>query len=212
MYWNKFFFIYHVLTGWWPNATCLMPFKRVLLRLCGVKVGADVFIDSSVRFLGSGKIVLGDGVKIYSGVQMGGRGFIELEAGVEIWDNCVVRANGQISIGKGTQIYQNNILMANGASILRIEENCAIAHMVSLKTSTHDIDPAGKCIAGAERFDDIVIGAGTWICAGAIVIPGVKIGKKNVIAAGSVVIKDTADYSLMAGVPAFCKKVYKEQK
>ena len=37
------------------------------------------------------------------------------------------------------------------------------------------------------------------------VTPGVKIGKANLICAGSVVTKSTEDYAIMAGVPA--KKV-----
>ena len=37
----------------------------------------------------------------------------------------------------------------------------------------------------------------------------VAVGKKNVIAAGAVVTKDTPDYALMAGVPAMQKKTYK---
>lgn len=208
MYWNHRFYFYHLLTSWMPNATFLMPLKRGLLRLCGVEVGDDVIIDSSVRFIGSGKIVLNDGVKLFSGVQIGGRGKILLGKNVEVWNDNVIRANGMIEVGDRTQIYQSNILMANGSSKLTIGADCQVAHMVSLKTSTHDIEPESSCIAGHERFDDIAIGDGCWLCAGVIVIPGVRVGKKNVIAAGSCVIKNTDDYSLMAGVPAVCKKKY----
>lgn len=50
----------------------------------------------------------------------------------------------------------------------------------------------------------IFIGEGTWLCAGSIILPGVKItGKGVVIAAGAVVNKDIdEDYCLVAGVPA----------
>ena len=82
--------------------------------------------------------------------------------------------------------------------------------MVSLKTSHHDICPDGQCIAGGEKFTDICIGDGCWLCAGTIVIPGVKIGCKAVVAAGAVVTRDVPSYSLVAGVPASVKKCYKE--
>lgn len=58
------------------------------------------------------------------------------------------------------------------------------------------------------EYNDIVIGEGTWMCAGCIVIPGVKVGRKNVLAAGAVVTKSTEDGVLMAGVPAVVKKRY----
>ncbi len=166
-------------------------------------------ISSDVRFMGSGKIMLGEGVVLHSGVQIGGRGIISLSKNVKIWNDCVVRANGRIEIGENTEVYQNSLLMANGESALYIGRDCQIAHMVSLKTSHHFIEPESPCIAGHERFDNIAIGDGCWICAGAIIIPGVTVGRKNVIAAGAVVTKDTVDYALMAGVPAVQKKIYR---
>lgn len=43
---------------------------------------------------------------------------------------------------------------------------------------------------------------GCFIGAGAIILPGVTIGKEAFVAAGAVVTKDVADRSLVAGVPA----------
>ena len=42
---------------------------------------------------------------------------------------------------------------------------------------------------------------GTWIGAGAIIVPGVKIGKNVVIGAGSVVTKDIPDGVVAVGNP-----------
>ena len=99
-------------------------------------------------------------------------------------------------------------MAANRNSVLRIGDNVKIAHMVSLKTTSHRIDPKGECIGGDCEFHDITIGDGSWLCAGAIVIPGVNVGRKNVIAAGAVVIRNTPEGVLMAGNPAEIKKVY----
>lgn len=210
MYCNLKFWLYWMLTWWLPDSAMFQPIKRSLLRCCGVVVGRGVLVSSDVRFMGSGKIRLGDGVILHSGVQIGGRGIIELENNVKIWNDCVIRANGRIEIGENTEVYQNSILMANGESSLKVGGNCQIAHMVSLKTSHHCIEPESPCIAGHERFDDISIGDGCWICAGAIVVPGVSVGKKSVIAAGAVVIRNTPEYVLMAGVPASPKKFYRK--
>lgn len=46
------------------------------------------------------------------------------------------------------------------------------------------------------------IGAGSWLGAGAIVLPGSRIGRNVVIAAGSVVRGEVPDRCVVAGVPA----------
>lgn len=46
------------------------------------------------------------------------------------------------------------------------------------------------------------IGADCWIGFGAIIIAGVSIGNGAIVAAGSVVTKDVAPYSIVGGVPA----------
>ena len=56
--------------------------------------------------------------------------------------------------------------------------------------------------AGMYCNKDIEIGDGTWICANVTILPGVKIGKGCVIAAGSVVNKDCEDNCMYGGVPA----------
>lgn len=48
----------------------------------------------------------------------------------------------------------------------------------------------------------IEIGSDVWIGAGAMILPGVKIGNKCVIGAGSVVKDDVPDNSVVAGSPA----------
>lgn len=48
----------------------------------------------------------------------------------------------------------------------------------------------------------VVIGDGTWLGHGVVVLPGAHIGKHVTIGAGSVVIGEIPDYSVAAGVPA----------
>ena len=57
-----------------------------------------------------------------------------------------------------------------------------------------------------ETSYPITIGDDTWLCGGVIVCPGVKIGKRCIIAAGSVVINDVPDDCMAAGNPAVVKK------
>ncbi len=52
------------------------------------------------------------------------------------------------------------------------------------------------------------IGPGTWLGAGAIVLPGATIGRNVVVAAGSVVRGDVPDCCVVAGVPAKVVRTY----
>ena len=117
---------------------------------------------------------------------------------------------GGIRIGERCEINHGTYVAANCGSRIAIGDDTHIAHNCSIKGSTHQVDfsSEGKSIAGESRFLDITIGEGSWVCAGVIVLPGVSVGRKNVLAAGAVVTKNTPDFVLMAGVPAEVKKRY----
>ena len=53
-----------------------------------------------------------------------------------------------------------------------------------------------------ENVGKIVIGNDVWIGTGAILLDGIQIGDGAIIAAGAVVTKDVAPYSIVGGVPA----------
>ena len=48
----------------------------------------------------------------------------------------------------------------------------------------------------------VSIGAGSWLGAGAIVLPGARVGRNVVVAAGAVVRGEVPDHCVAAGVPA----------
>ena len=53
-----------------------------------------------------------------------------------------------------------------------------------------------------RKFGKIVIEDDAWVGTGAIILPGVTIGKMSVVGAGAVVIEDVPPYTVVAGVPA----------
>lgn len=56
-----------------------------------------------------------------------------------------------------------------------------------------------------EQFgshDPVVIGAGSWIGHGAIILQGTRLGRNVVVAAGSVVRGEVPDHAVVAGTPA----------
>ena len=83
------------------------------------------------------------------------------------------------------------------AGNIYIEDDVRIALNVSLLTNNHDF---------YERdiltVKDIRICKNAWIGAGATILPGVTIGENAVVGAASVVTKDVAPNTVVAGNPA----------
>mgnify|MGYP002672982789 FL=1 len=76
-----------------------------------------------------------------------------------------------------------------------------------MTTNANPNAPYNKlCTVYPPQHKEIWIGENVWIGAGAIVLPGCRIGNNCVIAAGSVVCRDIPDNVMVAGVPAKIKK------
>ena len=71
---------------------------------------------------------------------------------------------------------------------------------VRLYTAYHPTDAAGRA-AGREMGAPITVGNDVWIGGSAILLPGVTIGDRTVIGAGSVVTRDLPADVLAAGNP-----------
>ncbi len=101
-----------------------------------------------------------------------------------------------ITIGRGTIIGDNAFL--DGRDKLLIGDHVDIASGVMILNSEHNINSSdfGATIAAVEIGDFCFIGPR------AIILPGVKIGKGAVVAAGAVVTKTVSDFSIVGGVPA----------
>jgi len=102
----------------------------------------------------------------------------------------------------------------------RIGRFCAIAAQVRVGAPNHPLDRPSQhrftyCpeyyTADAQRdhlffrqrrADRVLIGNDVWVGHAVIVMPGVKVGDGAVLAAGAVVTRDVAPYTIVAGVPA----------
>jgi acetyltransferase-like isoleucine patch superfamily enzyme len=69
---------------------------------------------------------------------------------------------------------------------------------VQIWTAQHDWQSADFAYVSAP----VRIGDRAWICSRSIILPGVTIGEGAVVAAGSVVSKDVAPWTLVGGNPA----------
>lgn len=84
-----------------------------------------------------------------------------------------------------------------------IGEQATISQGVKLCTAGHDI--TSKIME--LTYKPIVVGANAWVAGWSIILPGVTIGEGAVVGAGSVVTRDVAPWSVVAGNPAqFIKK------
>lgn len=130
------------------------------------------------------------------------RGLIYLLAGVKIGSGSRLHMGTQffypagVRIGRGTVIGQNAFL--DGRAKLTIGDHVDIASDVMIYNSEHNIHSEDF----APIHSPVVIGDYVFIGPRAIILPGVKIGKGAIVAAGAVVTKDVADYAVVGGVPA----------
>ena len=113
-----------------------------------------------------------------------------------------VRMEGAISltIGEDTYIGSDSVITGGDGSI-NIGNYCDISDRVCIFCGTHEIDAVNTRTAGKGIGKNITIGDGVWIGFGALILPGVSIGKKAIIAAGSVVHKNVPAYTIVGGNP-----------
>ncbi len=202
--------IYNWLTKVLPVTSLCRKWRMACLRWAGVKLGFEVEIVDGVVMRGDGEIKIGDHTRIYDEVYILCKksGKIDIGVDVTIGTRAYLESGGIISIGDRTGVWQNCLVTANCGSTVEIGADCKVAHMTSLKTTTHSIAHHDVCIGGEDKYKDIRIGSGAWLCAGCIILPGVTIGERCLVAAGAVVTKDTEPKTLVAGVPAVVKKHY----
>lgn len=108
-----------------------------------------------------------------------------------------------IIIGEHTFINYNCTFLDGG--YIRIGNHVLIGPNCQLYTPQHPIDYIERR-EPKETEHPITIGDDTWLGGGVIVCPGVTIGRRCIIAAGSVVVRDIPDDSLAAGNPAVVKR------
>ena len=156
---------------------------------------SNVFIDPSVRIyenvvfdtMYGGSITIGKKCELLNGVLL-----MTYGGTIEIGNNCSINPYS-IIYGHGNLKIGNNVLIA--------------AHTVIIPANHIFSDPSNSINSQGLTKLGIVIEDDVWIGAGCKILDGVTIGRGSVIAAGAVVNKDVASYTIVGGVPAkFIKK------
>ncbi len=138
--------------------------RNIFYKLAGLRIGKDSVIDRKNYFIAPRRLVLGNNSHINR--------------------NCLIDARGGLTIGNSV----------------------SISHNVSIVSGGHDInsrDFHGKYYP--IHIDDYV-----WVGVGATILQNVTIGRGAVVCAGAVVTRDVAPYDIVGGVPA--RKIGQREK
>jgi acetyltransferase-like isoleucine patch superfamily enzyme len=92
--------------------------------------------------------------------------------------------------------------MLYASSRIVVGSDCMIAPFVYIVDSNHGIRRGETMNRQPVEVEPIEIGSDVWIGAHSVILKGVTIGAGAVIAASSVVSKDVASNTIVAGVPA----------
>ncbi len=103
------------------------------------------------------------------------------------------------NIELGERVFVNTGCVFLDVCKIRIGRFTQIGPSVQIYTATHPLDPIAR--RSLESGEPVEVGEDVWIGGGAIVLPGVRIGERSVIGAGSVVTRDVPDGVIAAGNP-----------
>jgi len=103
------------------------------------------------------------------------------------------------NIHVGERVYFNFNCVVLDVCEVRIGAFTMFGPAVQIYTATHPLEAAAR--RGQEFARPVKIGSDCWIGGAAVILPGVTIGSKTVIGAGSVVTRDVPSGVLAAGNP-----------
>jgi putative colanic acid biosynthesis acetyltransferase WcaF len=110
--------------------------------------------------------------------------------GSKIWAPWNLTCADLVAVGDGAEIYN--------PAPLRLGSHAIVSQGAYVCGATHDFDdPAFPLLAFSMD-----IGAYAWICARALVSPGVNVCEGAVLGLGSVATRDLEPWGVYAGVPA----------
>ncbi|MCK5206985.1 MAG: sugar O-acetyltransferase [Cyclobacteriaceae bacterium] len=108
------------------------------------------------------------------------------------------------NISVGEKVYFNFNCVVLDVNKVMIGSNVLFGPYVQIYTATHPMDYKIRA-EWLELGKPITIGSDIWVGGGAIICPGVTIGDRSVIGAGSVVTRDIPSDTFAAGNP--CKVI-----
>ncbi len=163
-----------------------LPWVRVSLFFAFLRRGAYVrrpFHGNAYQMLRQGRLEIGRGTVLESGV-------------------TVQSTEGRVRLGE--RVYLSRGVTVGAVDLVDIGDFALIGPGCYITDADHRFeDPGvpvpnqGMSLKGPTEIEDNV-----WLGANVVVTSGVRIGRRSVIGANSVVTKDVPEFSIAAGIPA----------
>jgi len=127
-------------------------------------------------------------------------GFKQCGKNVFIMHHAWFKTPQNIIIGDDVRIHNMTYIDASGG--LEIGSHIGITAGCQIYTQNHAIRKDALYYYQPYRLGRVIIEDDCWIGAGSIITAGVTIRRGTIVGAGSVITKDTEEYSIVGGVPA----------
>jgi maltose O-acetyltransferase len=128
-------------------------------------------------------------------------------AALDLWLQPPFYCDYGYNITIGERVFFNFNCVVLDVAPVRIGNRSMFGPNVQIYAATHPMNHAERS-SGLEYGKPIVIGEDVWVGGSVIICPGVTIGDRSVIGAGSVVTKDIPSDSFAAGNPCrFIRKI-----
>lgn len=128
-----------------------------------------------------------------------------VDASVRLFPPFYTAFGKTTSVGKEVFINFGCTFLDQGG--ITLEDGVFLGPGAKILTEKHPEQPA---IRHTLLTQPVLIRCKAWIGAGAIILPGVTIGKNAIVAAGAIVTKDVPDNTVVAGVPATTLRYIKQ--
>ena len=122
--------------------------------------------------------------------------------GVAMAPNASLRNGAHITIGDGAHVGERCLLWAGERATITLGEKALLGPEVFITVANYQLAPDRPVVDQPRDESDVVIGAGTWLGARVIVLPGVTVGDGAVVGAGAVVTRDVPAGAIAVGSPA----------
>lgn len=121
------------------------------------------------------------------------------KGGDSVWMQPPFYCDYGSNIELGTRVFFNFNCIVLDVCLVKIGDYTLFGPAVQILTPMHPLDAALRRVQ--EFGKPVEIGSDVWVGGGALILPGVRIGSRAVIGAGSVVTRDIPDGVFAAGNP-----------
>jgi acetyltransferase-like isoleucine patch superfamily enzyme len=177
----------------WDRVKSPRTVPRHRVGLEGVSPKAVLQATINRRDHGGGTLAIGDGSVVYGGLFLEGP-----TSRIQIGHNSVVSHSTMIT-SFGSVVIEDDVLISHFCWISDADGH---SHRYSERRNDIQLWQEGRVSFTGVTIRPVTICTGAWIGAFAIILKGVRVGVGAIVAAGSVVTHDVADWTVVGGNPA----------